>query len=187
MSSTRPWEVDAEARGSGWHDGPVAEKLRIGIWEGDNQGEYRVTSPIRRCLQSAAETLGKTHHEVIDVIDFPPVHQALALAAHYFQLDDRETLKGVLREGCEDPIPALKNAAPESVFRVGKCGLTDVWDCNTRLEEYRESVAEIWRKHKLDVLICPPATTVASPHDFMPMPAYTVLWNLLDVSDYLLE
>jgi hypothetical protein len=127
--------------------------------------------------------LRNTHHEVIEVKDFPPVHKALALAAHYFQLDDRETLKGVLREGCEDPIPALKNAAPESVIGGRKCGLTDVWDCNTRLEEYRKSVAEIWSK--LDVLICPPATTVASPHDCMPMPAYTVLWNLLDVSEYI--
>jgi hypothetical protein len=121
------------------------------------------------------------------VEDFPPVQKALALAAHYFQLDDQETLKAVLRDGCEDPIPALKNAAPESVIRVRECGLTDVWDCNTRLEEYRKSVAWIWSKHKLDVLISPPATMVASPHDCMPMPAYTVLWNLLDVSDYLLE
>ncbi|KAL4862440.1 hypothetical protein BDV12DRAFT_203057 [Aspergillus spectabilis] len=180
MASKRPWENDAEARGGGWRDVTLEKTLRIGVWMGEQDGEYALTAPINRALKSAAKSLEDAQHKVIILSRFLPVGDTLKLAADYFQLDDQETLKHIIRQGNEEPIAALANTAPQSVTGSKKYHLSDVWDCNRRLKAYREIMRQIWKENRLDVVICPPSTTIATPHDKFPMPAYAIIWNLLD-------
>ncbi|KAI9164179.1 amidase signature domain-containing protein [Paramyrothecium foliicola] len=175
---TRPWLKDSTALGVAWRDVPRKASLNIGLFLGDEH--YPLAPAARRALQSAAEKLAQKGHTVTMVDNFPSVHEAVKIAARLFLLDNDHTVMGHLNVGEEKPIAALSYTNLANVVGSRPSTLDDVWTSNNNLASYRERLLEFWKRLDLDVLLCPGARTSAAPHDTFGMPAYTLIWNLLD-------
>ncbi|GKZ67642.1 hypothetical protein AnigIFM50267_002128 [Aspergillus niger] len=178
--SSEPWRYDSTALGTAWRDVPLKKKLSIGVYMGDEH--FPLFPPVKRALSSAQAALENAGHSVHLVTNAPSFHEGLKLAARYFLFDNKQTLLRHVLDGDEQPIKALEYASPAALAGIQDPILTldDVWDANASLMEYREKMAEVWKQHNLDVLICPGHWSTAGPHDTYGPPVYTVIWNLLN-------
>jgi amidase len=165
--------------GAAWREVPRKTSLNIGVFLGDEH--YPLAPATRQAIQSAAEKLTRGGHNISIVDNFPPLHEAVKIAARLLMLDNNHTLMKHVQAGGEEPIAALSYTNLASVVGSRPSTLDDAWTSNTQLAAYRQKVFEIWKRLDLDVLLCPGARTSAAPHDTFGMPAYTLIWNLLDV------
>ncbi|GLA66678.1 hypothetical protein AtubIFM54640_009262 [Aspergillus tubingensis] len=178
--SSEPWRYDSTTLGTAWRHVPPKKKLSIGVYMGDEH--FPLFPPVKRALSSAQAALENAGHSVHLVTNAPSFHDGLKLAARYFLFDTKQTLLQHVLDGDEQPIKALEYASPAALAGLQNPTLTldDVWDANASLVAYREKMAEIWKQHNLDVLICPGHWSTAGPHDTYGPPVYTVIWNLLN-------
>ncbi|PYH69247.1 amidase [Aspergillus vadensis CBS 113365] len=178
--SSEPWRYDSTAFGTAWRHVPPKKKLSIGVYMGDEH--FPLFPPVKRALSSARAALENAGHSVHLVANAPSFQDGLKLAARYFLFDTKQTLLQHVLDGNEQPIKALEYASPAALAGLQNSALTldDVWDANASLMEYREKMAEVWKQHNLDVLICPGHWSTAGPHDTYGPPVYTVIWNLLN-------
>ncbi|KAJ5162541.1 amidase [Penicillium capsulatum] len=179
---SEPWRKDSTALAGGWCNVQRKEKLRIGVFMGD--GDYPLAPPVTRALKSATTALERAGHQVDVLSSFPSVHEALKIAARFMMLDNEQTLLKHVLAGDEQPIKSLAYTSPATVVEAREYTLKDVWDANAALIQYREKMAAVWRKHDLDIVLCPGARTPATPHDTFGMPVYTLIWNLLNARSF---
>ena len=52
--------------------------------------------------------------------------------------------------------------------------------------KYSDAWRKIWVENQLDVILAPGAQNTAVPYDTFGWPPYTLIWNLLDVSELII-
>ncbi|OJI98014.1 hypothetical protein ASPVEDRAFT_126076 [Aspergillus versicolor CBS 583.65] len=174
----QPWVRDSTAQAVAWRDVPRKSKLRIGVWPSDP--DFPVTPPVSRALASAVEKLKAAGHEVKLLTQPPSLKTAAILGGRSLDLDPDQSIFKILAEAGEEPIPALRELRPDELVSGREANLAEIWSINADKEDYREEWGRIWREEKLDVLLCPGGRTTAVPHGKYGVPAYTIIWNLLD-------
>jgi fatty acid amide hydrolase len=66
---------------------------------------------------------------------------------------------------------------------LGMTTISEYWEFNKKVQEYREDVISHWQNNRLDAVICPGFSTPALPHNKMTlihMVNYTALYNIID-------
>jgi Asp-tRNA(Asn)/Glu-tRNA(Gln) amidotransferase A subunit family amidase len=153
--------------------------LRIGIWSDDPS--FPVHPPVARILASAVSKLRDAGHEIITIPNGPSLATALLTAVRSFGLDKDQAPIKPLREANEDLHPALEELIGQTFPEGHDPDLSEVWAVNASKEDIREEWAKVWWGNALDVLICPGSRSTAVPHGRYGPPAWTLVWNLLDV------
>ncbi|KAF4970369.1 hypothetical protein FZEAL_10061 [Fusarium zealandicum] len=172
------WRRDSTALAIPWRDVPK-RKLKIGYWEG--AAEVPVFPPILRALRQAAEALKAAGHEILP-LSTPTVPGPLQAAGIYIPslaLDTKYTLFQSIDDGEEESLPAMKYLR-EMMGEMPKSTLDNVWKFNSDRDNYRQAWHTQWTETGMDVLLCPANSGTGMPHDGWGVPAYTLIWNLLD-------
>ena len=165
---------------------PSVPKLRFGLLTEDPA--FPLHSPVKRALAQAVSALEAKGHQVVPISPSrAQVSNALALAFAYFGLDDPPA--HIAASG-EPLVPSVIQAM--QAFGAFKCDF--LADCEglqgiprlAALNVKRQSIADEWRKvwrdERLDAVIGPSAQNTAVAHDTYGLPPYTLLLNVLDVS-----
>lgn len=176
---TQPWRRDSTAYALPWRELPRKTKLRIGVWP--DEPSFPVHPPVSRILASATAKLRDAGHELIMIQDAPSLANAVMTACRSFALDKDQTPIKPLREANEDLHPAYKELIAQTFPDGHDPDLSEVWAVNAAKEDIREEWARVWWGHGLDVLICPGSRSTSVPHWKYGPPAWTLIWNLLDV------
>jgi amidase len=69
---------------------------------------------------------------------------------------------------------------------AGLEGVPMVAALNAKRDFIADDWRAIWKEEGLDGVIAPPAQSTAVRHDTWGLPPYTLVWNVLDVSNFLL-
>lgn len=77
----------------------------------------------------------------------------------------------------EPLIPSLKRRSEKKIY-----GVSELAALNVEIHDYKEAWREVFKNKKVDVIIGPGAQHTAVEHDKHQLPAYSCMWNLLDVS-----
>lgn len=180
---------DATALDVPWRDlevPPSVPKLRFGLLTEDPA--FPLHPPVKRALAQAVSALEAKGHQVVPISPSrAQVSNALALAFAYFGLDDPPA--HIAASG-EPLVPSVIQAM--QAFGAFECDF--LADCEglqgiprlAALNVKRQSIADEWRKvwrdERLDAVIGPSAQNTAVAHDTYGLPPYTLLLNVLDVS-----
>lgn len=175
----QPWRRDSTAYALPWREVPRKTKLRLGVWSDDPN--FPVHPPVSRILASATARLREAGHELIMISDAPSLATAVMTSVRSFGLDKDQAPIRPLRAANEDLHPALEETITLTYPEGHNPDLSDVWAVNASKEDLREEWAKIWWENGLDVLICPGSRSTAVPHGKYGPPAWTLVWNLLDV------
>jgi amidase len=190
------WGYDHTAVAAPWHSSPQAISVRngsltIGVLAEDRQ--FPLHPPVKRALEEAVETLNRAGHRIVRIgnqdNDNMSVAYASRIAFQYFTYGPRE-----------DYIGASGEPPVNSVAKFASPMFSGPWPVEEeqeplkkihKLHMARQQVSEIWCQtwveQELDVVLAPGAQNTAVAHDTYGWPPYTLLWNLLDVSFYLLD
>jgi amidase len=122
-------------------------------------------------------------HQVKPISAPLPLAQAALIFANSTKLDNKNQIMQILADGDEQPIQALLDINAASGLEPREYTLDDLWDFNRDREEYRQAWHKVWMENGIDVLLCPGSRGTAVPHGKYGVPWYTMIWNLLDVSD----
>lgn len=177
-----PWTRDSTALCIPWRDVPRKKQLTIGYWTGDS--ELPVFPPVSRTLETAAQALRAAGHQVRPISAPLPLTQAALIFANSTKLDNKRQIMRILVDGDEKPIQALLDISAASGLEPREYTLDDLWDFNRDREDYRHAWHKVWMESEIDVLLCPGSRGTAVPHGKYGVPWYTMIWNLLDVSDH---
>jgi amidase len=181
----KPWNIDSSAKVAPWRATEQKSKLKIGfILEHPNA---KVTPPIRRALGQAASKLEKAGHLVVALDDYPSFKEVNTLAWSYLGLDPKRTSMQYIADSGEPPVASVAGVyewfLKTNPADAGKT-MEDLFQMNTKKAQYHTKWHKLFRDGELDVLLLPGYVNTAPPHDTYGFPAYTVIWNLLDVSDF---
>lgn len=77
----------------------------------------------------------------------------------------------------EPLIPSLKRRTEKKHY-----GVPELAALNVEIRDYKEAWREMFKDKTLDVILGPGAQHTAVEHDKHQLPAYSCMWNLLDVS-----
>lgn len=186
----QPWRYDATALAVPWHKSslPIAniqsKRLTIGLLAEDPH--FPLHPPVRRALDSAVKALAKQGHRIVFLENHSTRDLAYGsrLAFQYFSYGPH--IDHISSSG-EPPVTSVARAS--SPMFTGPPPIAEklnAIDKISALNRAREAYSDAWRKlwveHQLDVILSPGAQNTAVPHDTYGWPPYTVLWNLLDVS-----
>lgn len=170
---------DERALGVPWIEPEKKNILTIGIMPEDTL--FPLHPQMQRCLKMAAQKLEAAGHNLVDLSleGFPSWSAALDLSFSFFNMDPDHTFVSHIKRSGEPPIPSLKFS-----FDLGKpeVQLRDLYEMNIAQRKLAVSMHQLFVKNQLDLIIGPGYQSCAVPHDTFGMPAYTVLWNLLNVS-----
>ncbi|OAA55169.1 Amidase [Cordyceps fumosorosea ARSEF 2679] len=180
-----PWRSRLESSSDPLAGGQ--EKLKVGVMRWD---EVVMPHPcITRVLDETAEKLRQAGHQVFD---FEPYDHKRAwdeiLLPLYFT-DGGKDIKSTLEAGQEEMLPCASELIHDPIVR--ERSVHEIWKLNIARDQYRSEYLQRWAetaKHSsstseekpMDVLICPAAPILATPHDVKPWWGYGALWNLLD-------
>lgn len=178
----KPWLRDSTAQAVAWRDVPKKKVLTIGVVLSDSF--MPVHPPVARILAAAVEKLRTAGHEVKVLEKFPSLGDACSITVRSLNLDTEHQVRAFVHQGGEEVIPEVTfDPAPLAEGELPiKVDLKEVWNVNALKEDYREEWGAVWRTQGLDVLLYPGARGTAPPHTKYGIPAYTLIWNLLDVS-----
>ncbi|OLN87605.1 Acetamidase 4 [Colletotrichum chlorophyti] len=182
----RPWKYDATAVDMPWRKPAYDRKksLTVGILPEDD--EYRLHPPVRRALENAASALEAAGHKVIRLPSDPAraAGQGARLAFVYFGMGSAG-LDALSTEIGEPLVKSVKRGVHP--FTKTKPPVSPELDVANQLSEFlahRNSYADTWRRtwkeYDLDIVLAPGAISTAVPHDTYGVPAYTLMWNVLD-------
>lgn len=177
----KPWLTDSTALAIPWRNVPRNKKLTIGLFIEDPA--FPVQPPVKRSLRVAAEKLRAAGHRIVPLTTIPSTMAGVQVAVRSFSLDTTNSIFKLLADAEEEPIKAL-TAMPLGAYLDNQASfdLEDMWRFVAERDDYRESWGKIWRNNALDVLLCPGYRGTAPPHDEFGIPAYTLIWNSIDVS-----
>jgi fatty acid amide hydrolase len=186
-----------------WQD-PAAievEKLRVGTYVDD--GVLKASPAVARAVEAAASALRARGCQVVP-FDPPDVRSLVSAYLGAMSADGGTALLESLSGGAVDPVlepmrrlapvpvPVRRVAArvaravgqPNFALMLGSMGektVSELWQLTDRLRTYRTALLEAMDRHRLDVLVCPPAATAAWPHgaakNFTLASSYAILFN----------
>jgi hypothetical protein len=112
----------------------------------------------------------------------PDLYDSGVLAWKYFLLDPQKTPAKHLAASEEPPVPSLARCCPQEL-RGWEPSLDNLFDMNVERAKVVKKYHDLYRQERLDAVIMPGYQATAVPHDAYGVPIYTVLQNLLNVSD----
>jgi amidase len=172
-----PWNYDPKTLCIPWRDTKAKKTLTIGVLPPDPL--YPYTPPVARALSTAAKKLKAAGHNVVYIKSTPNVGKAMEISGHMFSLDNTKLWKTFIDASGEPIVPSILATKFE---HQDSYTLEDVFKLNVERQQLYEDWANLFKEHKLNVMLGPGAETTAVPHDTYGVPPYTVLWNILDVS-----
>ncbi|CAK7199704.1 hypothetical protein SEUCBS139899_002387 [Sporothrix eucalyptigena] len=192
----KPWTVDAQAVAMPFQESKTVEgadskkPLRIGLMPEDPQ--IPLHPPVRRALDRAVAALTQAGHEVVPIsLDtYTSAMRGCALAFQFFSLDPTHTSFKHIADSGEPMITtvaaSMSMTMPDGSPAFGseakqqQPGIADLAALNVERAMFQNAWRTVFREQKLDVVLSPGAQHTAPKHDTYGLPAYTVLWNLLD-------
>ncbi|GME45138.1 General amidase-B [Neofusicoccum parvum] len=159
---------------------PPGHTLRIGYVVDD--GAFTPSPPVRRGLRESMEKLERAGHTIIPVV-LPDVAKALDLAYTMFGIDGGQYLLKLIESTGEPMVPSVLKMGivlNSDGSRRSPITIEDLMRANVSRFLIAARYAELWRQHRLDVILMPPAPHTAIPADTWTALSYTVLWNVLD-------
>jgi Asp-tRNA(Asn)/Glu-tRNA(Gln) amidotransferase A subunit family amidase len=168
-----------------WRSKPHKSTLTIGVLS--EAPGHPVSPPIRRAVETAAEKLRAAGHTIVPLKDYPSFGGAVDLAMRSFAFDnDNLAFQWVTDSGEPFVKPVSDCYAPENMPK-GTRTLDDLFPESIERDVYKKAWHDIYREHKLDIIIAPGNETPAPPHDTYDQFTYTLMWNLLQVSRISIE
>lgn len=177
----KPWDKDFLALPIPWRASAADEqfpRLRIGYLL--EAPELPVHPPVRRALEESAKKLAAAGFDVVPIKDFPSFQTGIDLACDCYSLDNNKTWKKFIQDSGEPMIPSLEKTE-WAINRKEKYELEEVFDINMAWAGYKAQWQKVWTENRVDVILCPGAENTAVLHDTYGIPAYTMVWNLLEV------
>ncbi|CAG7951186.1 unnamed protein product [Penicillium nalgiovense] len=189
-----PWQFDSSALFSPWRTvppppppPPTKTTLRLGLIQQDTN--FPLHPPVLRTLTSATEKLQAAGIEIIPLHIPPLIRDACTLAFRMFSMDPARTpFKHIAASG-EPVIPALASTSLHHRYMpYGYAPLTleGLYDLNEERNLIKEALRNLIARAEVDAIIMPSYQGTAQPYDVFGFVPYTVLWNLVDVSSYIL-
>ncbi|XP_040190495.1 vitamin D3 hydroxylase-associated protein-like [Rana temporaria] len=178
--------------------------LRIGYYEDD--GSTMATPSMRRAVLQTKELLEAAGHQLVPFTP-PSLERVLYdLVMKGLLADGGATFLENFKGNLVDPnlktqvatysIPSWLKSVLSILVRPffprmakslqtirGVSSVKDLWKQHHAVEVYRWELISLWRKEKLDALLCPilgPALSIGSPGKLSSAISYTVFFNLLD-------
>lgn len=181
------WEYDSTAVAVPWQgisDGGAKASLTIGVLAEDKH--FPLHPPVRRALDQAVAALTRAGHQIVRLdSDDLDVAYASRLAFQYFIYGPHDDLVAASGEPLVASVAKAASPMFSGPFPV-EPGLGP-FETIQALYAARQKVLDVWRrawvKNKLDVILAPGAQNTAVGYDTYGWPPYTVVWNVLDVSD----
>ncbi|KAJ6000884.1 amidase signature domain-containing protein [Penicillium waksmanii] len=173
-----PWRLEPRNLAIPWRNISRKEHLKIAVWLDDP--DFPVSPPVSRIMASAVDALRKAGHQVRMLTEPPSLLKAFNTARKSLSFDTDQTAIIPLRKAGEKMGPILEQIFEQAPGSSGTPGLSDVLNVNASKEDLREQLAKIWQGEQLDALICPGSRNTAVPHGEYGIPAWTMIWNLLD-------
>ncbi|CAG8002954.1 unnamed protein product [Penicillium nalgiovense] len=168
-----PWQFDSSALFSPWR----------------TDTNFPLHPPVLRTLTSATEKLQAAGIEIIPLHIPPLIRDACTLAFRMFSMDPARTpFKHIAASG-EPVIPALASTSLHHRYMpYGYAPLTleGLYDLNEERNLIKEALRNLIARAEVDAIIMPSYQGTAQPYDVFGFVPYTVLWNLVDVSSYIL-
>lgn len=188
MLDAQPDRYDSTAISYPWRTVAIKPKLRFGVLAEDPI--YPLHPPVKKALSDAAKLLKSQGHEVVYLRpEEGRIADAYDVSFKLFSLDS--TAARVVAEGGEPPIPSWINLLT-AFQKIPNKFVPDLssfssWQKLSILNGKRAELADSWRRvwvdHQLDAVLSPVARHTAVEHDTWAIFAYSVLINLLDVSE----
>jgi len=178
-----PWNLDSTAIFSPWREVKLKATLRLGLIQEDSH--FPIHPPILRTLNAASERLRLAGHEIIP-LETPSIRDACALAFRMFAMDPAGTPFQHIAASGEPTIPALKSTSlPHEYmpYEYAPLTLEALYNLNQQRNQMKEEFRELIVKSQVDAIVMPGYQGTAQPHDIFGFVPYTVLWNVIDVSE----
>jgi amidase len=166
---------------------PTAHKSKLIIGVVSEAPDHPVSPPIKRAVRTAAEKLQAAGHTVVQLENLPSFSGAEELSMKSFAFDNDNLAFQWVSDSGEPFVKAVVDCyAPENMPK-GTRTLNDLFPDSIERDEYKKAWHDIFRDHKLDIVIAPGNNTPAPPHDTYGQFTYTLMWNLLQVSHDAIE
>ncbi|PHH76848.1 hypothetical protein CDD82_3780 [Ophiocordyceps australis] len=173
---TMPWLSQVESMQD--------QKLTFGIMLWDEV--VRPHPYITKALNEVAEKLKQAGHQVVEFEAYNHLRAWEEILLPLYFTDGASEAKQTLRAGNEPMLPSVKRLLSDA--QVKERTMHELWELNKARDRYRREYLIRWAdtasksssNRPMDILICPAATTSATPHDFKPWWGYSAIWNLLD-------
>lgn len=187
------WRYDQAAAAVPWNLSQPSLKnngsLTIGVLSEDKH--FPLHPPVKRALQKAVEKLQRAGHKIVkvqnDTNEDLSVAYANRLGFQYFVYGPH--VDHIAPSG-EPPVESVaKLASPMFTGPFPVDMELETFEKIGKLHEARSRVSDAWRQtwidQKLDVILAPGSQNTAVTYDTFGWPPYTLLWNVLDVSNSL--
>lgn len=186
VANADPWQADSSVIFAPWRSVAPKATLRLGLIQEDPH--FPLHPPVLRTLTQAADKLRAAGHEVVPLTT-PSIRDACALAFRMFSMDPAKTpFKHIAASG-EPVIPALASTALPHVYMQydpAPMTLQALYDLNEERQRFKEAFRSLIVKANVDAIIMPGYQGTAQPHDLFGFVPYTVMWNVMDVRQYLI-
>jgi amidase len=181
-----PWRLDSSVIFSTWRNVPPAPaKLRIGFILEDPA--FPVHPPVQKTLNCAVEALKTAGHEIVP-LETSSIKDAMLLAFRLFAMDPARTAFKHVEASGEPRIPALSSTDlphPDMPYEYAPLTLDGLYELNVQREAFKEAFRSLIVKSGIDTILMPGYQGTAPQHDLVGWVPYTILLNLLDVSEIL--
>lgn len=185
------WEYDHTAAAVPWNKtatvgGERNGSLTIGVLSEDKH--FPLHPPVKRALDRAVEALTKAGHRIVrienDTNEDLSVAYASRLAFQYFNYGPHVDLIGPSGEPLVASVARFSSPMFTGPWPVEQeqDPLHKVHELHTALGKVSDAWRREWVEKKLDVILAPGSQSTAVGFDTYGWPPYTVMWNLLDVS-----
>lgn len=174
-------DLDELALAVPWLEPPTGNTtpIRIGLIPEDPT--LPLHPPMQRALATAVEKLAAAGITIVDLSgQMPSFSKAAETAFRFFNMDPKRTGLSHLAKSGEPPVPSLACTFPPGKA-MREPVLDELFDVNAARRGYIAAVHKVFVDNRLDALIGPGYQTCALPHDTYTLPAYTVMFNLIDV------
>lgn len=178
---SKPWELDFTAAPTPWTPSKDLKKLTIGYIAEDSK--YTVAPPLLRVMGASRDKLEEAGHNIVTLEDFPSFPVGCDVAWSYFDLDnDQIPVYKFTADSGEPLISSVKKWYGETSDSRKDRTLEDLYEMNVQRALFKQRWHDIFKEKKLDVILVPGSRNTAVLHDKFEFPAYTAMWNLVDVS-----
>ena len=175
-------DLDELALAVPWLEPPAGKTTPIRLGLVPEDPVLPLHPPMRRALSTAVEKLAAAGITIVDLSgQMPSFSKASETAFRFFNMDPKRTSFAHIAKSGEPPVPSLKCTYP-SGETIPEPVLDEVFELNVARRGYIAAMHKVFVSNRIDALIGPAYQTCALPHDTYTLPAYTVMFNLIDVS-----
>lgn len=175
------WRFDENVLNIPWRRiQPTTRPLRFGLIRGHPKRPLH--PPIARALHSAATKLKEKGHQVVLLDDkIPDLWESAILAWKFFLLDPKKTPVQHITASGEPWVPSIATCRFEEL-NGWEPSLDELWDMNLERAKIVKRYHDLIVENELDAVLMTGYNACAPPHDTYGVTIYTVLQNLLNVS-----